>query len=100
MSEKKVGAFLQITMKINDADRASAAGVYTKYRAPFLNDIAGAVSKQLLLRTEDAQVLHGFETVAAAEAYLQTDLFKNDVVVGLTPFLQEAPEVRIFEVVA
>lgn len=100
MSEKKVGAFLEITMQINDADRSSAAGVYTKYRESFLNDIEGAVSKQLLLRAEDVQVLHGFESVATAQAYLQTELFTNDVVVALTPFLQAAPEVRIFEVVA
>ena len=100
MLEKKAGAFLEITMKIINADRASAAEVYTKFREPFLNDIAGSVSKQLLLRAEDVQVLHGFETVAAAEAYLQTELFNNDVVVGLSPFLQADPEIRIFEVVA
>jgi len=38
--------YLQITLKIADANRAAAAGIYQKYKAPFLNAIAGAQSKQ------------------------------------------------------
>lgn len=86
-------------MKVNESDRASAAGVYTKYRQPFLDTIAGAVSKQLLVREEDVQVLHGFASVADAEGYLRSDLFNQDVVVELKPFFQAAPEVRIYSVV-
>ena len=66
-TEKKVGAFLEITMYVNESDRAAAAAVYTKYRQPFLEDISGAVSKQLLVRKDDVQVLHGFTSVAEAE---------------------------------
>ena len=72
-------AYLEITMLINDSNRGDAAGIYTKYRKPFLNEIKGAVSKELLIRDENVQVLHGFENEEVAKAYLDTDLFKNDV---------------------
>lgn len=100
MATKKTGAYLQITMKINEADRAGAAAVYTKYRSPFLDTIQGAVSKQLLVRGEDVQVLHGFESAADAENYLKSDLFMEDVFVELKPFWQADPDVRIYPVVA
>ncbi|WP_256367527.1 hypothetical protein [Duganella vulcania] len=35
-------AYLQITLKIANANRAAAAAVYQKYKAPFLDTIAGA----------------------------------------------------------
>ena len=98
VTEKKTGAFLEITMKVNESDRAAAAAVYSKYRQPFLDTIAGAVSKQLLVRGEDVQVLHGFSSVAEAEGYLSSDLFNQDVVVELKPYFQAEPDVRIYEV--
>lgn len=98
-TEKKAGAFLEITMKVSEKDRAAAAGVYTKYRQPFLDTIAGAVSKQLLVREDDVQVLHGFASIAEAEGYLKSDLFNQDVVVELKPFFQAAPEIGIYNVV-
>jgi hypothetical protein len=91
-------AYLAITLKINEADRGNAAGVYTKYKAPFLDFINGALSKELLVRKEDVQVLHLFESVADAQAYLSSELFTNDVVVALKPYLQESPDVRIYTV--
>lgn len=90
-------AYLEITLKINDAERPTAAGVYGKYKQPFLDTITGATSKELLIRTEDVQVLHGFDTAANAEAYLSSALFTNDVVGELSPLLQADPEVRIYE---
>ncbi|MCD8455802.1 hypothetical protein LPH50_07525 [Xylella taiwanensis] len=75
--------YLQITLKIANANRAAAAGVYQKYKAPFLDTIKGAQSKELLVRDEDVQVQHGFDTVENANAYLQSDLFTTDVVGGL-----------------
>jgi hypothetical protein len=91
-------AFLQITLKIANANRAAAAGVYQQYKAPFLSTIVGAKSKQLLVRDEDVQVLHGFDTLENANAYLQSALFNNDVVVGLKPLLDAAPDVRVYAV--
>jgi hypothetical protein len=43
-------------------------------------------------------VLHGFTTVAQAQAYLSSPLFTQDVVAGLKPYLNSAPDVRIFDV--
>lgn len=38
-------AYLQITLDISEKNRAAAAAVYQKYKAPFLSTIDGAVSK-------------------------------------------------------
>ena len=59
--------------------------------------IDGAISKELLIRDEDVQVLHGFKTVAQAQAYLHSPLFTQDVVAELKPYLNRAPEVRIYD---
>jgi hypothetical protein len=90
--------YLEITLNIANANRATAAGVYEKYKAPFLNTVPGAKSKQLLVRDEDVQVLHGFDSRQNANAYLQSPLFTADVVNGLKPLLAAQPEVRIYEV--
>ena len=90
--------YLEITLKIQEKNRPSAAGVYHKFKHPFLTTIPGAKSKELLVREEDVQVLHGFDSVAHAQAYLKSDLFNKDVVVALKPFLEAAPDVRIYQV--
>lgn len=89
-------AYLQITLDIDAANRADAAKVYTTYKEPFLKNISGAISKELLIRDQDVQVLHGFSSVLKAEAYLESELFNNDVVVGLKDLLKSEPEVRIY----
>lgn len=89
--------YLQITLKIAPANRAAAAGVYQRYKAPFLDKIAGAKSKELLVRDDDVQVLHGFGTAEQANAYLKTELFTSDVVGALKPLLDATPDVRIYE---
>ena len=58
----EVKAYLEITMQIAAADRPAAAGVYAAYREPFLKTIAGALTKELLVRDDDVQVLHGFDS--------------------------------------
>ena len=93
-----MAAYLEITLKIDDANRASAAGVYTQHKQPFLDTISGATSKELLVRDEDVQVLHGFDTVETATSYLTSELFTNDVVAGLSPLLKADPEIRIYQV--
>ena len=45
-----MSAYLQITLKIKNENRAEAAAVYGKYKQPFLDGIAGAKSKELLIR--------------------------------------------------
>lgn len=91
-------AYLEITLQIGDADRPAAAGVYEKFKAPFLDTIPGALSKELLIHTEDVQVLHGFETKENAQEYLLSELFNNDVVVALKPYLQGAPVIKVYSV--
>ena len=90
-------AYLEITVKVSGADRAKAGAVYSKYKQPFLATIAGAESKDLLLREEDVQVLHGFDSRASAESYLKSALFGNDVVRELKPYLLADPEIRIYD---
>lgn len=81
-------AYLEITLKVDNADRKNAAGVYNQYKAPFLKTITGALSKELLVHVEDVQVLHGFNSAENAQEYLMSDLFNNDVVVALKPYLK------------
>lgn len=92
-------AYLEITLKIDAVDRPAAVGVYSKYKVPFLDGIRGAVSKELLVRENDVQVLHGFDTAKNATAYLSTELFNNDVVTALKPLLKDNPEVSIYSVI-
>ncbi len=95
----KVKAYLEITMVIKPENRAAAAKVYNDYRKPFLDTIAGALTKELLVRDEDVQVIHGFDSMEHAKAYLETDMFKNDVFVGLKPTWAAEPDVRSYEAV-
>ena len=90
-------AFLEITLKVAPENRAQAGGVYTRYRQPFLSNTPGAESKDLLMRAEDVQVLHGFDSKANAEKYLTSTLFQKDVVPALKPWLLADPDVRIYE---
>lgn len=94
----KVNAYLEITMKIDEANRPAAAKVYSDYREPFLKTIPGALTKDLLLRDEDVQVLHGFDSVEHAKAYLSSEMFKNDVFVGLKPLFSADPDVKVYSV--
>ncbi len=93
-----MSAYLQITLKIKNENRAAAAAVYGKYKQPFLDKIAGAKSKELLIRDEDVQVMNGFASEENARAYLTTELFSNDIVGELKPLLEADPEVHIYSV--
>ena len=90
-------AYLEITLNVDAANRAAAAGVYQQYKQPFLDTVSGATSKELLVRDDDVQVLHGFETAAHAKAYLASELFTRDVVGALAPLLNTAPDVRVYD---
>jgi len=92
-------AYLEITLAIDDADRSTAAGVYNKYKQPFLAEVKGALSKELLLRDDDVQVLHGFDSAENAGRYLETAMFANDIVGELSPLLKADPDIRIYTLV-
>ncbi|EPR43952.1 hypothetical protein dsx2_1991 [Desulfovibrio sp. X2] len=91
-------AYLEITLKVSESNRPSAAKVYRDYKERFLKEIKGAQSKELLIRDEDVQVLHGFAGVADAQAYLKSELFNQGVVKALAPYLDAEPEVRVYDV--
>ena len=91
-----VKVYLQVTMVIPEKNRAAAAKVYTDYREPFLKTIPGAETKDFLIR--DEQVLHGFDSVEHAKAYLNSEMFTQHVFPGLKPTWTEDPEVRIYTV--
>ena len=80
-----VKTYLQITMDIPENNREAAGKVYTDYRQPFLDTIPGAETKQLLVRDEDGQVLHGFDSVEHAQDYLKSEMFTKHVFPGLKP---------------
>jgi len=90
-------AYLEITMKVAATDRPNAGAVYSRYLRRFLTTVPGARSKDLLLRDEDVQVLHGFDTRGSAEDYLRSPLFMGEVVGALKPFLAADPDIRIYE---
>jgi hypothetical protein len=90
--------YLQITLKIRADRRPAAAEIYSRYKAPFLANVAGARSKELLVRDDDVQVLHGFDSKANAEAYLKNPFFERDVVTALSPLLDAPPDVRAYTV--
>ena len=91
-------AYLQVAMTIDPADRAAGARIYSEYKREFLDTVPGAKSKELLVRDEDVQVLHGFETVEQAGAYLTSELFTAKVVPGLTPLFKADPDIRVYAV--
>ncbi len=93
-----VKAYLEITMTIKPENRPAAAKVYTDYRQPFLDTVEGALTKELLIRDEDVQVIHGFDSMEHAKAYLETDLFNHDVVKGLKPTWAADPDIRFYQV--
>lgn len=90
-------AYLEIILKITPANRAKAGAAYAQYRQPFLTTIPGAQSKELLIRDEDVQVLHGFDSRAHSEQYLTSSPFSHDVVGALKPYLAADPESRIYD---
>jgi len=89
--------YLQINLNVAAKNRPAAAAIYTKFKGPFLKQVSGARSKELLVRDEDVQVMHGFDSAEQAEAYLTSALFNDDVVTALKPLLQSGPDVRIYK---
>ncbi len=89
--------YLQINLNVAAADRPAAAAVYAQFKDAFLAQVKGARSKELLIRDDDVQVLHRFDSAGDVQAYLQSTMFNADVVTALKPLLQSAPDVRIYE---
>ena len=97
MQEVILQTYLEVNLAIANNNREAAVAMYQKYKEPFLTTISDAQSKSLLVRKGDVQVLHGFSSLNAAESYLKSDLFNNDVVRELAPLLATDHEIRIYE---
>jgi len=91
------GAYLQITVPVAKENRAQAAEIYFDYKEPFLTTINGAEQKSLLVRDEDVQVLHGFDSIENAAAYLESGLFNEDIVTKLAPLFAAEPKIHIYQ---
>ena len=94
----QVKAYLQVIMTIDSENRPAAAKVYNDYRQPFLDTVEGALTKECLIRDEDVQVIHGFDSLEHAKAYLDTELFATKVAPGLQPTWAANPDIRFYEV--
>lgn len=94
----QVKAYLQVIMTIDSENRPAAAKVYNDYRQPFLDTVKGALTKECLIRDEDVQVIHGFDSLEHAKAYLDTELFTTKVAPGLQPTWAANPDIRFYEV--
>lgn len=89
-------AYLEITVRTDPRNRLFVADIYRQCKNDFLVSIKGARSKELLIRKEDVQVLHGFTSVKNAENYLNSDLFQYNVVKYLKPYMTDDPDIRIY----
>ncbi len=89
--------YLQINLNVASANRPAAAAVYARFKDAFLAQVPGARSKELLIRDDDVQVLHRFDSTADIQAYLNSAMFNDDIVTALQPLLQSAPDVRIYQ---
>ena len=68
-----IKAYLQIALYVKNTGTV----VYARYKEPFLKTIAGAKSKELFVRDEDVQALHGFGSMERANAYLKPNFLKK-----------------------
>lgn len=88
-------ADLEIRLGLDPQDRAADA-VNQKFEVPFLQEIAGAKSKELRVRHGDARVLRRFPGKQLTETYLESAYFIEGVATALEPLLQAEPEFRIY----
>lgn len=73
-------AYLEIILKIAQQYRPKSTALYQKYKQPFLDSINSNESKTVRVLDDDIQVLRGFDSPGSAEAYLNSELFNQDVV--------------------
>lgn len=85
-------------MTIPEENRVAAAKIYATYRQPFLDTIPGALTKQLLIRNENVQVLHGFDSVTHPKDYQTSEMFAKHGFSELQPIWSIDPDVRIYQV--
>ncbi len=92
-------AYLQITLDISEKNRAAAAAVYQKYKAPFLSQRSTALfQKNCWYVPKMCRFCIVSTRLNRLKPYLGSQLFTADVVEALKPYLNRAPDVRIYDV--
>lgn len=89
--------YVEVTLKVGAPNRSAAEVVYNKHKGPFLSRVPGARSKQLFMRDEDVKILYGFASAAQAKAYLESGPFAPGTVSDLTPLIEAAPDIRVYD---
>jgi heme-degrading monooxygenase HmoA len=91
--------YLQITLNVSLHKRKDALAKYYLYRDTILQTVNGIKTMELLMREDDFQVLHIFDSKDNANAYQTSDFFINDVMGALKPLLEGDPYIRIYQTV-
>ncbi|PUV23897.1 MULTISPECIES: hypothetical protein [Sphingobacterium] len=91
-------AYLQVTLKINNSDKGAVSGIFDKFRDSFIDQIKGATSIELLIGDGYIQLLHVFDTVEDAHAFLSTELYNNNILFALKSLMVDTPQVSIYAV--
>ena len=93
-----IRSFLQITLVVPTPKREEAiTKVFLPGRQRFLDRIPGAVTMDLLVREEDLQVLHGFDTMENASAYLKSPIGK-EILGQLAEISDGKPSIAVYNV--
>ena len=91
-------AYLQIALYVKNENAAAGAGVYAKYKESFLKTVAGAKSKELLVRDEGRAGASRLQQHGARKRVSKTELFEKNVVRELGSLLEKASQIRIYAV--
>ncbi|MDM1295784.1 hypothetical protein HX021_15955 [Sphingobacterium sp. N143] len=91
-------AYLDIRLTIEGIDRAGISAVYNLYKEPFLRNVKGALTNELLVHVEDIRIFHGFRSMEDAQSYLLSKFFNTDFITSLKPYIIGNPNVKIYEV--
>ena len=89
-------AYLSVNMKIDSSRLPEVTKVYTNYWEKFLRTIHGARTKDLVIRNEDVQILHSFNSVEDAVGFLSSEMFQRAVFIDLQPYWNDELNVRIY----
>lgn len=92
----KAKAYVVLTADVPADKRDSASRDYYMNKASFLNDIDGAVNKELLKRDQDLMIVAGFSSLDSANAFLSTELYQKDIFTGMKKYSSKEPVVQVY----
>jgi hypothetical protein len=93
-----IRGFVQVTLAIPESRREEAiTRIFLPARQRFLDRSPGAVSMDLLVREEDVQLLHGFDTFENSRVYLDSGFFR-DLIGQLGETAEKEPVTALYNV--